>query len=208
MKKTLAIGIMLLGSLAANAQNITLPQPDKIRGLPLMQALSKRQSVRDFSDKMLDEKDLADLLWAAMGKNRENGNLTAPTAVNRQEIRLFIFTADGISEYLPASHSLHPVIKGDHRHLIASGQDFAKKAPVSLVMIANMQKFGSDNERARKMVAIDGGIVCQNINLFCAATGLVTVPRATMDEKGILTVLGLNENHIPIMNNPVGYPKK
>lgn len=208
MKKAITIGMMLLGSYAANAQNTTLPQPDKTRGLPVMQALSERKSVREFSDQMLSDKDLADLLWAAMGQNRADGHITAPTAVNRQEIRLFVFTADGVAEYQPSTHTLRPVVNGDHRSLVASGQDFAKTAPVSLVMIADMEKFGSDNERARKMVAIDGGIVCQNINIFCAATGLATVPRATMDDKGIIELLGLDSRHIPIMNNPVGYPKK
>jgi hypothetical protein len=57
------------------------------------------------------------------------------------------------------------------------------------------------------MAAVDTGIVCENINLFCSAAGFSTVPRATMDSKGISALLNLNENQIPLINNPVGYTK-
>ena len=58
------------------------------------------------------------------------------------------------------------------------------------------------------MMSVDTGIVSENVNLFCSAMGLVTVPRASMDGKAIQKLLGLNENQMPILNNPVGYPKK
>ena len=45
------------------------------------------------------------------------------------------------------------------------------------------------------------------INLFCAANGLATVPRATMDGEGIRQLLGLDARQIPLLNNPVGYPR-
>jgi nitroreductase len=57
------------------------------------------------------------------------------------------------------------------------------------------------------MVGVDVGIVCENINLFCSAAGLCTVPRGTMDQKAIQSLLKLNENQIPVINNPVGYAK-
>lgn len=190
-----------------HAQDIKLNEPDKERGLVFMKALSERKSVREFSEKMLSDKDLADLLWATVGQNRNDGKLTAPTAMNKQEIRLFLFTSDAVSEYMPHTHSLRTVASGDHRGLVAGRQEFVKTAPVSLVMVADLDKFGRTDERSRMMACVDAGIVCQNINLFCAAAGLVTVPRATMDNEAIQKLLGLNENQIPVMNNPVGYGK-
>lgn len=191
----------------AHAQDKKLNEPDKERGFALMKTLSERKSVREFGEKMLSDKDLSDLLWAAMGQNREEGKLTAPTAMNKQEIRLFLFTSDAVSEYMPHTHSLRHVAEGDYRGLVAGRQDFAKTAPVSLVMVADLDKFGRTDERSRMMACVDAGIVCQNINLFCAAVGLVTVPRATMDVEAIQKLLGLNVNQIPVMNNPVGYKK-
>ena len=58
------------------------------------------------------------------------------------------------------------------------------------------------------MAAVDAGAVCQNINLFCAAAGLATVPRASMDMNALKQILKLTENQLPLMNNPVGYFKK
>ena len=57
------------------------------------------------------------------------------------------------------------------------------------------------------MPAVDAGIVSQNISLFCAATGLVTVPRASMDHAQLKKVLKLKEGQRPLMNHPVGYAK-
>ena len=58
------------------------------------------------------------------------------------------------------------------------------------------------------MAAVDAGIVCQNINVFCASAGLATVPRASMDQAALKQILKLTDNQLPIMNNPVGYPRK
>jgi nitroreductase len=88
---------------------------------------------------------------------------------------------------------------------VAGRQEFAKAAPVSLVLVADMEKFGSDSQHAVWMAGVDVGIVCENINLFCSAAGLNTVPRGTMDQKAIQTLLGLTEKQVPVINNPVGY---
>ena len=76
------------------------------------------------------------------------------------------------------------------------------------MLVADIDKFGSNNLHAQQMACVDVGIVSQNINLFCAAAGLCTVPRGTMDQNAIRQLLGLGENQIPLINNPVGYPKK
>lgn len=183
-----------------------LPAPNmKRQTKSVMQSLKERKSTRTYASKALSAQDLSDLLWAAQGKNRDNGNLTAPTAMNRQEIRLYVFTDKEVSLYDPQKHELTKVAEGDHRDIVADRQAFAKEAPVSLVMVADMDKFGSTNTHALQMAYVDAGIVSENISLFCSAAGLVTVPRASMNHKAIQELLGLNENQIPAMNHPVGY---
>lgn len=208
MKKIMTCCVIAIGfCFAAKAQETKLCEPNKSRGTAFMKTLSDRMSEREFSDKALDDKDLSDLLWAAVGQNRNDGKLTAPTAMNKQEIRLFVFTAKGVSEYMPHTHTLKHIVDGDHRNLIAGRQDFVMSAPVSLVMVADLDKFGRTDERTRMMACVDAGIVCQNINLFCASVGLATVPRASMETEAIQKLLGLTSNQIPVMNNPVGYKK-
>ena len=209
MKQIALLAVALLMGATGFAQTKNLPKPNLQRQtLTVMETFQQRKSVRDYSTKQLSEQDLSDLLWTAMGVNRENGNLTAPTAMNRQEILLYVFAEQGVCKYDPKTHSLTQVAEGDHRDIVAGRQAFAKEAPVSLLMVGDFDKFGSKNEHAQSMVAMDAGYVSQNIDLFCAAAGLATVPRATMDVAAIKNLLKLNENQVPLLNNPVGYPKE
>ena len=209
MKKQSLVTTFLLMGISCFAQTTKLPTPDmKRQTISVMETYKQRKSVREYSAKALSEQDLSDLLWAAQGQNREDGHLTSPTAMNRQEIRLYVFTEKSVSLYDPQANTLTQVASGDHRGIMASGQDFVKNAPVVLLMVADMDKFRSNNQHAQWMVAVDTGIVCENINLFCSAAGLCTVPRGTMDSKAISKLLGLNDNQIPLINNPVGYPSK
>lgn len=173
-----------------------------------MATFANRRSDRTFSAKELSAQDVSDLLWAAMGKNREDGKLTAPSCRNFQEIRLFVFTKSGVSEYFPATHSLREVVEGDYRKVVAAGQDFVNSAPLVLVMIADMNKFGNMNDRSIMMASVDAGIVSENVCVAAAGLGFATVPRATMDADALLKLLSLDEKHIPIMNNPVGYKQE
>ena len=208
MKRTILSVIALsLVFAGCTAQTIKLPAPQKTGGKNVIETLWARHSNNEFSDKMLSQQDLSNLLFAAVGVNREDGRLTSPTASNRQEIRVFVFTADGVCEYLNAENSLKTIVKGDHRKLVAMQQDWVTSAPVILVLVADETKFGRSDQGSKVMMGVDAGIVCENINIFCAGTGLVTRPRATMDAEGIRTLLGLDSSQTPIMNNPVGYPK-
>lgn len=208
MKKLILFAVVACSMLCMCAQqNVKLPAPAKKGGKSIVESLWARQSGTEFSSKMLTEQDLSNLLFSAVGINREDGRLTSPTARNLQEIRVFVFTAEGVSEYMNKENSLRPVVKGDYRQLIAAHQDWVKSAPVSLLIVADEKKFGSNNERSKTMMALDAGIVCENINIFCAGTGLVTRPRASMDEAGIKSLLGFDDTITLLLNNPVGYPK-
>jgi nitroreductase len=212
MKRKLLIAALALQALAVSAQDIQLPAVDfNQTSKSVVETLRTRHSVRSFTTQELTPAQLSNLCWAACGISRDANHITAPTAMNRQEIRLFVFTKTGVYEYLRKENLLKKAADGDQRQLVAGpagrGQNFVLDAPVSLVMVMDIDKFGGDNEHARLMTAVDAGIVCQNINLYCEAVGLATVPRATMDAKGIQQLLGLGERQIPVMNNPVGYAK-
>ena len=201
------LAAVLTGAACLFAQNVKLPAPDKEGGKSVMETLWQRSSGTEFSEQMLSQQDLSDLLFAAIGVNRENGKLTSPTASNRQEIRVFVFTADGVCEYLNQEHSLKPMVAGDYRGLVAGRQEWVKTAPVILLTVADEAKYGRSDERSKTMMAVDAGMVSENINIFCAGKGLVTRPRASMDTDAIKTLLGLDETQTLLINNPVGYAK-
>ena len=203
--------VLLFCAFTVQAQDlkvIKLNAPDKTRGSTVMKALNDRQSVREYSSESLSLQDLSDLLWAANGVNRADGRRTAPSCRNFQEIEVYVILSEGAYLYDAKEHTLYPVAAGDYRGAVAASQEFAKAAPLSIVLVADMTKFGNMSESSKLLAAVDVGIVCQNINVACAGLGLVTVPRGTMDMATLKSVLKLTDHHLLLMNNPVGYPKK
>ena len=191
------------------AQNtIKLPEPDKNVPMTLYQALQQRKSVREYSSKDIDDMKLSQLLWAAVGINRPDGHLTAPTAVNAQDITVYVCRKDGAYLYVAKDNALQKVSDKDLRKEVASAQQFAAEAPISLVIVTDNAKFrGGSTNGPTISGAIDAGYVSQNIDLACEALGLVTVPRATMDKDALKKELKLTEAQNPILNHPVGYKK-
>lgn len=216
LKHILCLSILTMSISSFAQQTINLPQPNKkANSMPVIEALNTRHSTREFASTPLSQQELSNLCWAACGISRDDNHRTAPTARNKQEIRLFVFTKDGIFEYMAKNNTLVKKVNGDQRELLAGNggntsfrQDFVLQAPVSLLMVIDFNKFGSNDEKAIQMGCVDAGIVSENINLYCQAVGLVTVPRATHDSDGIRKILGLTNQQLPIMNNPVGKPKK
>ena len=213
MKKAILSMAALAAMTVAVAQDINLPAPDfGQQSTSTIEALKTRHSVRSYSNKELTDQQLSNLCWAACGQSRDAQHITAPTAMNKQEIRLFVFTKNGVFEYVTKDNKLVRKADGDQRSLIAGGkqfkQDFVMDCPVSLLMVIDFEKFGSQDENAMRMGCVDAGIVSENINLYCQSVGLATVPRATHDTDGIKALLKLTDKQLPILNNPVGFEKK
>lgn len=187
-----------------SAQKIVeLPKPAKDMETTLMYALQNRKSVRDFSAKDVPMQELSNLLWAANGVNREDGKRTAPSALNKQDIDIYVCMHRGAYKYNAQKHVLEHVTDKDLRAIVAMQQDFVKSAPVVLVLVSDLNKFGGKIEYG----AMDAGYVSQNICLYCSAAGLITVPRASMDKEMLIKELNLTEGVRPIINHPIGYAK-
>lgn len=191
-----------------SAQNVKLPEPDKNVSMTLYQALQQRKSVREYSTKYIDDMKLSQLLWAAVGINRPDGHLTAPTAINAQDISVYVCRKDGAFLYVAKDNTLQKVSDKDLRKSVASAQAFAADAPISLVIVTDNAKFrGGSTNGPTISGAIDAGYVSQNIDLACEALGLCTVPRATMDKDALKKELKLTDSQNPILNHPIGYKK-
>jgi SagB-type dehydrogenase family enzyme len=195
---------------AQELKTLLLNPPDKTRGLAVMQAFSNRASANAWSTEKIKLQDLSDLLWAADGINRPDiKKRTAPSAMNSQDVDIYVFLPEGVYLYDAAGSKLDPVAAGDQRALTAGAQADVAKAPVILVLVSDISKFTRGEESNKlTMAALDAGMVSQNISLFCAGTGLVTRPRATMDQVKIREVLKLKDSQRPLINNPVSYPVK
>ena len=184
-----------------------LPKPRMTGGKPLMEALKLRCSTRRYSAKPLSDQMLSDLLWAAFGINRPNGKRTAPSAVNWQEIDIYVADKDGGRLFQPKDHSLKRVVSRDIRAEIGR-QGFVKTAPVILVFVADFTKMRRASEENKVYYsATDTGFISQNVYLFAASEDLGTVVIGLVNRKPLRKTLGLRPTQRIILAQPVGRPR-
>lgn len=185
---------------------LALPQPLKQGGLPLMEALALRRSGREFATTALPLPLLSSLLWAAWGSNRPGGGRTAPSALNAQEIDLYVALPQGAYLYDAAGHSLQRVAAADLRR-VTGYQDFVDEAPLDLVFVADHGRMRMVPAGQRESYAsVAAGAIAQNVYLFAAANGLATVIRAWIDRSAIADALGLNHDQQVLLSQTVGFP--
>lgn len=190
-----------------SAASIALPPAVKQGGLPLMEALARRQSSREFAPDALPLPVLSGLLWAAFGRNREDGKRTAPTALNAQEIDVFVALPTGAYLYDAAAHELRLVAAANLRR-VTGYQDFVDEAPLDLVYVADHARMGMVPVGQRSAYAhVAAGAISQNVYLFCASSGLATVIRAWINREAIADALGLAHDQQVLLSQTVGYAK-
>lgn len=189
------------------APTIELPPPSKEGGTPLMDALSQRRSAREFSPRELSVQALSDLLWAAYGVNRPDGGRTAPSALNAQEVDLYVALPSGAYLYDAGANMLRLVAGRDLRS-VTGYQDFVDEAPLDLVFVADHSRMSFVPAGQRESYAFAAaGAICQNVYLFCASSGLATVIRAWINREAIADALGLTHDQQVLLSQTVGYPK-
>jgi nitroreductase len=187
---------------------VQLPPPETEGGKPLMQALKARQTAREFSPKPLSRQWLSNLLWAGFGINRPPiAHRTAPSAMNSQEIDLYLATAEGVFLYDPKANALQPVLGEDIR-LKTGGQDFVKTAPVAVLLVADLSRLAKAPPADRERYAwIDSGYISQNLYLYCASEGLATVVHE-LNRGPLKEALHLRPDQSVILAQAVGFPKE
>ena len=205
MKKLFVVAIVALVSMSALAQEkIQLPVPQwdqNVSEFSLVDALKQRQSVREYATTELTDQELSNVLWAACGINRpDSKRITAPSAMNAQDVIVFVCRADGAWRYSPEGNTLTRVSTLDLRKAVAGRQEFSAKAPVSLVLVSDIGRVRGH----REFGAMDAGYVSENIYLICTAMGLKTVARASMEKDALVRELGLTDDQVPMLNHPVG----
>lgn len=191
-------------SFAISAGTTALPAPQKDGGMGLMQALNERKTIRTYKADELSTQQISDLLWSANGINRKGGKRTAPSAVNRQEIDLYLITSKAVFKYDPQANALEKIKDGDFRKWAGKFD-----APVYVALVADLKKAVSS-----KYANIDAGYVSQNIYLYCASSGLGTCAIGSFDriagsDNGgkLREALGLNKNQTVILTHSVGIRK-
>jgi SagB-type dehydrogenase family enzyme len=189
---------------------IKLNQPDLNKGISIMEALKKRKTHREISDKKLTLQQLSELLWAADGINRPDGKRTSPAAMAKYAVDIYVVLPEGVYLYDVAKHELAPVAKGDFRKL-AGMQDFVFIAPVNLVYVINLKNWQNLSRPVPKKnrdfcIHIEAGCIAQNVYLYCASEGLGATVRGRIDQKKFSKIIKVKPEQI-VLAQTIGYPK-
>ncbi len=198
-----------------NSDNIKLPAPDTKAGMPVEMAINNRRSVRNYSNKALNFKEVSQILWSAQGITSEDRNLrAAPSAGATYPLELYFVADDvtgleaGIYHYIPEGHSLKKIsnkkIKGELT-TAALGQAFLSDAPAILVISAIYERTTARyGERGKQYVHMEAGHVAQNIYLQAESLHLGTVVVGAFVDKKVKQLIGMKEKETPLYIMPVG----
>jgi nitroreductase len=208
----LALAVLLICPTLTSGQElkaVQLLEPQMDTGRPLMQVLKDRRSSRAFSTGKLPKQVLSNMLWAAFGINRpDSGKRTAPSAMNWQEIDIYVATVYGLYLYDAKAHALKPILAEDIRALTGR-QPFVQDAPVNLVYVADFSRMGKAKVDDKVFYSAAGtGFISQNVYLYCASEGLATVVRGLLDRPALVKVMRLRPDQRVTLAQSVGYPKK
>jgi nitroreductase len=196
-------------SLAQEAKTTQLSKPQIGSSNSLMQLLWKRMSSRQFSSEPLPVEVLSNLLWVGFGINRPDGKRTAPSAMNRQDVDIYVILSDGLYLYDAKANQLRLVLAEDLRGL-AGTQPYVKEAPVNLIYVSDYAKMGDKTPDEMKILlsGCHAGFISENVYLYCASEGLATVVRALIDIPALSKAMKLRPDQKIILAQSVGYPKK
>ncbi len=196
-----------------DAQLIDLPSHEDCREVSqtsLVDAIANRQSRRLFTDKPLELRALAFLLWATQGVRDliRDGLVTlrnVPSGGGMHPFETYVSAhrvdglKQGIYRYLAIEHKLLP-LPGEWSDLprrltaASNGQPYVGKAAAVFVWTARPYRteyrYGEDS---LKDILISVGHICQNLYLACEAVGLGTCATVAYQQDQLDELLGVDE---------------
>lgn len=214
---------------AEQAKKEPLPADAIIRELPIRhhlemsldEALMNRKSTRDFSGEPIPESNLATILWACNGINRKDFKRTTPSALNWQDVSVYVVQPNGIWKYLPKRHALLFIEGKDQREHFSEIKTWGRLAGAHLVFVSDARKMktmttklvnkafdidlmqGEMSERAR---ALNTGVKLQAAALATAGLGLAGVTRLLVNDGKARALLQLAQEEKIMAIFSVGYP--
>ncbi|RJQ43235.1 MAG: nitroreductase family protein [Gaiellales bacterium] len=152
--------------------------------MEIMEAISRRSSVRRFTDRVPGREIVEVLLEAA---------IRAPSAGNLQPWRFFVVRDGKVRKKLMAA---------------AMGQKHVYEAPVVVVICVepgvSARRYG---DRGRDLYCIqDGAVATENLLLAAVANGLGSCWVGAFDEAAVAQAVRAPEGTRPIAMVPLGYP--
>jgi len=180
---------------------------DELGQAELLDAISRRGSVRDLSGEPLSDRQLAALLWSAQGVSAPSGARTVPSAGALYPLETYVATPQEVLRYVPGTASVE--VRADLQAKGAVAQAISGSPAVgayAIVIITGVPAriTGKYSERGIRYMWMEAGHAAQNLLLAAAAMDLGAVPIGAFNDAGVAAALGLSSQEIPLYVIPVG----
>ena len=218
----------------ASSQAIKLPEPRTDGGMTVEKSLEERRSIRSFGKDGLTLNEVSQLLWAAQGVTDDKGHRTAPSAMARYPLQVYLLADNvtglptGVYHYSPEGHNLTIMAEGnvdEYYNATAGFEAWIKTAPAIFVITGNISGMNqmpglrpgnrtSENNRTSgnqmprqdisQWVYIDAGAAAENLLLEVVSLDLASTYTAGFSANKTEELLGLPSGEVPIGVLPVG----
>ncbi|MEN3046575.1 MAG: SagB/ThcOx family dehydrogenase [Candidatus Hydrothermales bacterium] len=199
---------------------IKLPAPT-FKGMILEEAIKKRRSVREYSDKPLTLDEVSQILFAAQGITGELAGVylrTVPSAGALYPIEIYLIVQNveglkkGIYHYNVREHSLEFIKEGDFKNEIFKAglfQEMFLSAPLTLIYTAIFKRTTYKyDDRGYRYVYMEAGHVAQNVSLQCVSLGLSSCVIGAFFDSMVDKLIGVDgKEETSIYIQTVGRPK-
>ena len=178
------------------AKEIKLEQPNLQDSF--LQILNNRVSTRRYNKaKKINNKTLSEILWSAFGITRlEDTKRTIPTALNKQNLEIYVIKKEGVWLYDAHKSVLTLITEKDLTHYFNT-QDYMNDVDITLLYTAK-----EDDEYS----AMHVGSAYQNVALYCTKNGIGNIVRAYFDKDRIAQELEIDSDNV-IISQAIGYAK-
>lgn len=238
------LALMVVATLAVAESNsplktdaskaIKLPEPRTDGGISVEKALEERRSIRSFGKEGLTLDEVSQLLWAAQGVTDNKGHRTAPSAMARYPLQVYLLAGNvtglpsGVYRYSPQGHNLTVIAQGkidEYYNATAGFEAWIKTAPAIFIITGDLNSTNQmpaiqmpRNQTSRnqtpgnqmprqdmsRWVYIDAGAAAENLLLQVVSLDLASTYTAGFNANKTEELLGLTDGEVPIGVLPVG----
>ncbi len=190
-----------------------LPAPLTTGRMSLERTIARRRSEREFAQRPLTRKQIAQLCWAGQGITApQEGLRSAPSAGALYPIELYAATSASVGHFQPSNNVIEQHVIGDIRprlRQLAVNQKMITQAPVTFIIVAAIartaRKYGN---RAERYCFMEAGHVAQNMLLQATALHLGAVPIGAFEDRRVATLLKLPKGQRVLYLLTVGYLRR
>ncbi len=167
-----------------SSKMIKLPKPDTNGSISVENALYERRSIRSFGKDGLTLNEVSQLLWAAQGVTDNKGHRTAPSAMAKYPLEVYLLAGNvsglpqGVYHYIPQNHSLTVVKQGkieEYYNASAGFEGWIKTAPAIFIITGEMNRTNTiPGQDLSRWVYIEAGASAENLLLEVVSLDLAS----------------------------------